>query len=111
MLSPDFIKQWRLWLVRPVPVEIFRKGRTNSPAYEIEHDIDHSVSYVHGLVENLIAGKDFDFKTLAAKELAELEQLRARISDGELNNEDKEKYLDYLTGMKSLLEKVAQASE
>ena len=106
MLSADFIKAWHDWLRRPVPASNFRNGRTGSPGYVIEHDIDHSVSYVQGLVESFIAGKELDFQNLAAKELAEIDQLVARLNGSELNGDDKQQYLSYLSDMTFILREV-----
>ena len=106
MLSSDFIKGWREWLRRPVPASNFRNGRTGSPAYVIEHDIDHSVSYVHGLVESCIAGKELDYQNLAAKELAEIDQLVAKLNRSELSSDDKQHYLSYLSDMTFILREV-----
>ena len=106
MLSSDFIKAWRDWLRRPVPASNFRNGRTGSPAYVIEHDIDHAASYIQGLVESLIAGKELDFQNLAAKELAEMHQLVAKLNDSELNGDEKQQYLGYLSDMTFLLREI-----
>ena len=59
---------------QPVPQQIFREGRSGSPAYRIEHDIDHSVSYVHGLVKSFIDGKNLDFRVLATKNARRLKR-------------------------------------
>lgn len=106
MLSSDLIKAWREWLRRPIPNTNFSNGRTDSPAYRIELQFAHSVSYVHGLVANFIDGKEFDYKNLAAKELAELEELKAEVHSSELIDEEKEKYLSHLTDMTLILEQV-----
>ena len=106
MLSSDFIKAWRAWLRRPAPTTNFSNGRTDSPAYGIELQLDHSVSYVHGLVTNFIGGKEFDYRNLAAKELAELEELRAEVNRSELDDEEKEKYFSHLAEMTLILEEV-----
>lgn len=89
-----------------MPASDFRNGRTGSPAYEIEHDIDHAVTYVQGLVESYISGKKLDFQDLAAKELAEIDQLVARLNCTELSGDDKQKYLNYLSGMTFILREV-----
>ena len=93
-ISSDFIKAWYKWIRRPVPA-------SNS-------DIDHSASYVHGLVGSFIGGKQLDFKSLAAEELANIEQIRVDLNDSELNNENREEYLSYLSDITFLLEEMSR---
>ena len=108
-VNAKLIKAWREWLRRPVPTANFRNGRTNSPTYELEHDIDHSVSYVHGLVQNLIAGKKLDYERLASKELFETEELVAKLNRSELYDEEKQKFLRYLSEMILILKELKES--
>lgn len=111
MLNSDFIKTWHEWLRRPIPTTNFRNGRTDSPAYAIELELDHCVSYVHGLVANFIDGKEYDYKSLAAQELAELEELRAKVNANELNDDEKEEYLSHLSETTLILKEVERSTE
>jgi len=108
-VNARLIKTWREWLRRPVPTVHFRNGRTNAATYELEHDVDHSVSYVHGLVQNLIAGKKLDYERLASKELFETEQLVAKLNRIDLNNEEKESFLRYLSEMIFILKELKES--
>ena len=111
MLNATFIKTWRKWLRRPVPTANFRNGRMNSPTYELEHDIDHSVSYVYDLVQDFIAGKKLDYEKLASKELFEAEELVAKLNRSELNDEEKQKFLSYLSEMIVILKELRRTTE
>ena len=108
MINPNFIKAWRAWVRHPIPITNFRNGYRSAPTYELEHDIDHSVSYVHGLVQDLIAGKELDYKTLASKELSALEQMVAKLNRCQVNEPEKEKFRKYISDMTFILRDVSE---
>lgn len=108
MLPADFIVIWRKWLRMPVPSTNFRNGHVQSPSYELEHDIDHSVSYVKGLVENFIAGKPLDYKKLASEELSEIEKMIKSLERFDLDDVEKKPWSDYLSDMNLIVQKLAE---
>jgi len=107
MLSPEFLQVWRQWLRKPAPTTNFRNGHAAAPTYQLEHDIDHSVSYIQGLVRSFIAGEQLDYRGLASKELIEVEQWLTELNCRTLDETEKQKFVGYISDMKLILHELA----
>ena len=107
MLSAEFLQVWRQWLRKPAPTTNFKNGHAAAPTYQLEHDIDHSVTYIQGLVRSFIAGVQLDYRNLASKELIEVEQWLTELNCRASNETEKQKFLDYVSDMKLILQQLA----
>jgi hypothetical protein len=78
-------------------------GRVNAPTYELEHDLDHSVSYVQGMVRRLLAERDLDYERLASKEQREVAKMLADLESYSIDEDERDRLRSYLTDLNLIL--------
>ena len=104
-----FTRAWFTWRRMEPPVGRFRNGERRAASYEIESALDHIVSSVYSLGEGYIAGRESDFVAQSSRRLADLDGLASALDQTDVTVEERDRFRDYLTATRSVLEALRDA--
>lgn len=111
LTAKTFIRAWYEWNRLAVPTKNFRLNRYNTSTYGLELNLDHLSSYVHSLGSGLIEGRKYDFASLAAKELIELNQILLEVENCDIDEEEKDEFRKYISATQLLIQTIQNSSQ
>lgn len=104
--SREFVRAWRTWQRTPPPVENFRQGADELPAWQIECDLDHLCTWIFGLGSALFEGRRCNFARMAAEDLGELWRIELELERLPVPEKEKRKYRKYIALTRLLLDEI-----
>jgi len=104
----DLSRLWFRWRRIAPPVERFRAGDWRAVSYDVECAIDHLAGSVAALMDGLASGREWEFATLAAHRLCDLERIEGMLGAIDLDPADKGRIAAYLADTRALLDEIAR---
>lgn len=99
----SLIREIYEWRRRSVPTERFRNGQRNAASFDLETVIDHLKSSVDGLLNGWTERRHWDYPSIVAKRMEDVEQAKWTLAQLELGPEEEARYAAYLDATDSLL--------
>lgn len=107
----DFIRAWYHWRHTALPVDSYRGDRSLDATYTVEFALDHLRSYVYALGSAFMEERPRDYPAHIADQLERLHEAEADLEYGEIPEEMRAPYREYIAATRALLHRLlARAS-
>lgn len=108
----EFVRAWDAWRSTPLPVEAFRRDRSDEPTFTVEFSLHHLRGHVQGLASAFAEGRPRDYAELVANHLERLHEAEADLENGPVPEADRAPYREYIAATRLLLHRLlARVSE